>query len=90
MPYMARHHKVVMGHTPDISSLAEFDFYEPVWYYESNNFPETKRHIGRWLGEANNIGQAMCYFILPKSSIPITRSTVQAISEADKMQMTKI
>jgi len=79
-------YEVVMGHTPDISSLAEFDFYEPVWYYESNNFPEPKRLISRWLGEANNIGQAMCYFILPKSGIPIARSTVQAISEADKMK----
>jgi hypothetical protein len=28
----------------------------------------------------------MCYYILPSSGIPIARSTVQAVTEADKMQ----
>jgi len=37
---------------------------------------EPKRHIGRWLGQAYNVGQAMCYWILPLSRIPIARSTV--------------
>ncbi len=34
--------EVVMGNTPDISSLSEFNFYEPVWYYEPGDFPEPK------------------------------------------------
>jgi len=48
--------EIVFGNTPDISSLAEFDIYEPVWYYDSGDFPEPKRHLGRWLGEAIHIG----------------------------------
>ena len=38
-------YEVVFSHTPDISLLAEFDFYEPVWYYDSGDFPEPKTHL---------------------------------------------
>jgi len=76
----------VTGHTPDISSLTDYDFYEPVWYFdELAQFPESKCHIRRWLGEACTIGQAMCYYVLPKNGIPIARSTVQPITEDQKM-----
>ena len=70
-----------MGTTPDISSLIDFDFYQPVWYYDQlAEFPEPKGHAARWLGEAYDIGQAMCYWIIPSSGIPIVRSTIQSIS----------
>jgi len=73
-------YEVVHGHTPDISSLVAFTFYEPVWYYDPvAEYPKPKRKLARWLGEANNIGQAMCYWVLPKSGVPLARSTVQAI-----------
>ncbi len=37
-------YEVIHGHTPDISSLMDYDFYEPVWYYdELSQFPEPKR-----------------------------------------------
>jgi hypothetical protein len=42
-------------------------------------------HLGHCLGEATHIGQAICYYILPSSGIPIVRSLVQAVSDADKM-----
>jgi hypothetical protein len=78
-------YEVVMGDTPDISSLMDYDFYEPVWYYdETSQFPEPKRKMARWLGEAHNVGQAMNYFILPQSGIPIVRSSVQPVSLEDK------
>lgn len=66
---------------PDISSIMDYDFYEPVWYYdETAAFPESKRHIGRWLGQSYNIGQAMCYGILPLSGATIAHSTVTPLS----------
>jgi hypothetical protein len=74
--------EVVHGKTPDISSLAEYDFYEPVWYYDAQDFPEPKRRLARWLGEATHIGQAMCYYVLPITGEPIARSSVQPITEA--------
>jgi len=76
-------YEAIYGHTPDISSLCEFDFYEPVWYFDPHTFPEDNRLLGRWLGEAHQIGQAMCYWILTNTEKVIARSTVQAISEAD-------
>jgi len=77
-------YEVVFGHTPDISSLCNFDFYEPVWFYEPQAFPDDRRIMARWLGEAHGVGQAMCYWILPASGVPIARSTVQPISKVDR------
>ena len=69
-----------MGDTPDISSLLPFDFYDPIWYYdETSSFPEPKRKTGRWIGEAQDFGQAMCYWVLSESGKPIVRSTIQPI-----------
>jgi hypothetical protein len=75
-------HEAVLGHTPDISSLVSFKFYEPVWYLEqTEEFPKPRRKLGRWLGEAYTIGQALCYWVLPRSGVPIARSTVQSIPQ---------
>jgi hypothetical protein len=70
---------MVEFHTrPDNSSVTDFDSYEPVWYFdEVASFPEPKWKMARCLGEAYDIGQAMCYFILSESGIPIAISTVQ-------------
>jgi len=57
--------EVVFGSTPDISSLSEYDFYQPVWYYEPGDFPEPKRHMARWLGEASHIGQLCVILYCP-------------------------
>jgi hypothetical protein len=73
-------YEAVLGHTPDISSISTFNFYEPIWYLEqTEEFPKPRRMLGRWLGEAYNIGQALCYWVLPMSGTPIARSTVQQI-----------
>lgn len=64
--------EVVTGVTPDISSIMDYDFYEPVWYYDEISASQIpKSHIDRWLGQAYNVGQAMCDWISPPSGIPI-------------------
>jgi ribosomal protein L15 len=74
--------EATLGQTTDISSLAPFDFYDYVWYYdEVAQFPEPRRKVGRWLGEATNFGQAMCYWILSNTAQVIVRSSVQPIPE---------
>lgn len=83
-------YEAVMGDTPDISSLIGFDFYDPVWYYEQTAaFPEPKRLMGRWLGEAQDFGQAMCYWLLSENASPIVRSTVQLVTK-DQLQTTEV
>ncbi len=79
--------EAVTGDTPNISSLMDNDCYKPICYFdEVSQFKEPKRHIGQWLGQAHNIGQAMCYWILPASGIPIACSSVTAISFEEHMQ----
>jgi hypothetical protein len=73
-------HEVLTGNTPDISEYVEFSWYQPVWYYVSDVFPQQNKFLARWIGVAHRIGQAMCYWLLPASGIPIARTTIQAIS----------
>jgi hypothetical protein len=73
-------YEMVTGDTPDISEYMEFAWYQPIWYYESSAFPEERRLIGHWIGVAHRIGQAMCYWILPESGIPIARTTIQSFT----------
>jgi hypothetical protein len=76
-------YELVTGNTPDISEYIAFSWYQPVYYYDRTNFREERELIGRWIGVAHNKGQGMCFWILPKSGIPIARTTLRAISEAE-------
>jgi hypothetical protein len=76
-------HEMVTGNTPDISEYTDFDWYAPLWYYEDNPFPATRRILGRWLGVAHRVGQALCYWILTNTGQVIARTTVQALSLAE-------
>lgn len=71
------------GHTPDISEYIEFDMYEPVWFFDNEEaFPDDTKQLGRWLGVAHKVGQAMTYYIMKQNGEVIVRSTVSAV-EAD-------
>jgi len=76
-------YKKITGNTPDISELLEFEWYQPIWYYEPSEFPHQNKLLGRWIGIAHRIGQALCVWILPLSGVPIARTTIQAISKED-------
>ena len=69
--------------TPDISELLEFEWYQPVWIFDPGPFPEQCHNIGRWLGIAHRVGQALCFWVLPSSGIPIARTTIQAITKEE-------
>jgi hypothetical protein len=73
------------GNTPDISEYITFSWFQPIWYYDKTNFPDENNHIGRWISVAHNIGQAMCFWILSKSGVPIARTTVRPITD-DELQ----
>lgn len=43
--------ETAFGHTPDISALIQYSFYEPVLYLEPEcSFPNAKDQIGRFFG----------------------------------------
>jgi hypothetical protein len=74
-------YELLTGNTPDISEFLEYEWYQPVWYYDLAPFPQQRKRIARWIGIAHRIGQAMCYWLLPESGIPIARTSIQAITQ---------
>jgi len=72
--------EVLTGNTPDITEYISYQWYQPVWYHDHTSFPNTIKHIGRWIGVAHNVGQALCFWVLPESDRPIARSTVQPLT----------
>ncbi|EEC44921.1 predicted protein [Phaeodactylum tricornutum CCAP 1055/1] len=63
----------VTGETPDITEWLEYRMYQPVWYLDPGDFPEEKKLLGRWLGPAHRVGQALCCWIVPQSGRVIAR-----------------
>ena len=76
-------HELVTGDTPDISEWTEFTFNQPVYFHQSSDFPNAHGVLGRWLGVSHRIGQALCYWILPISAEPVSRTTVQVVSKEE-------
>ena len=76
--------KLLLGTPPKSpSGLSMIFISQPVWFYSPAVFPVEKQLLGRWLGVARRVGQAMCYWILPVSGVLIARLTVQPISKDD-------
>jgi len=59
-----------------------------VWYFEPAEFPHENKLSGRWIGFAHRIGQALCFWILPSSGIPIARTTIQEVSNEEQLTET--
>ena len=76
-------YEIVAGDTSDIMEWLEYNFYQAVWFYSPAAFPVEKQLFGRWLGVLHRVGQALCYWVLPVSGVPIARSTVQPITKDD-------
>jgi hypothetical protein len=82
---------LVFGTTPDISEYVEFEFYDYCWYWDSpQSFPHEKKSLGRWLGVAHRVGQAMVFYIMNTNGKVIARSTVVPLDPHDlSVQETK-
>ena len=72
----------VTGDTPDISEWLDFEFYDPVWYWDHPDGLENPR-VGRWLGVAHRVGSDMCFWVLKENGNVLARTTVQHIPELD-------
>ena len=68
----------LLQHTPDITVLLIFIFWEPVCYAVNEaSFPETpNKALGRFVGMADTVGAAVTFKILTKDVKIITRSIV--------------
>jgi hypothetical protein len=73
--------KDVLGSMPDIPLYAQFDWYEPVLYWDPvGAFQHEQKLLGRWLGVAE-ITYLMTFYILTKSGKIIVRKSVLGLSE---------
>jgi hypothetical protein len=74
--------EAITGETPDISEYLDFGFYDLVWFKENAGLGETQ--LGRFLDVDHAVGSLMSYKILPRSGIPVSRTTVQRVTELEK------
>ena len=76
---------MVNGTTPDISLYGQFDWYEPVYFWDPvKGFPNEKKRIGRWIGVAENYTDIMAFYILTESGKVIVRKSVRALSQDER------
>ena len=73
----------LLGYTPDISALLMFNFWEPVFYKKlGGNTPDsTSELLGRFVGIADNVGNAVSVKILTESGKVITRAAVRTATK---------
>ena len=74
--------EVLTGDTPDISAILSHRFYDRVLFLDpQTSFPESKEKLGRFVGIADNTGDALCYTIyLEDTHSFISRSVVRPIT----------
>jgi hypothetical protein len=71
--------EIATGQRPDISALLQFRWFEPVLYSVDHSFAsDSPEKSGRWVGVAENQGDALTYLILTDDTQKvITRSAVR-------------
>ena len=74
--------EIISGETPDISEYLDFAFYD--WVTYKSNAGVGSPDLGRWLGVSHRVGPIMSHWILPRSGIPISCTTVQRLTNLEK------
>ena len=75
------------GITPDISALLQFSFYEPVYFFENNQFPDSTELPGRFLGLADSVGDALTYYVLTAQNNVIARSVLRSAMDLKNVNL---
>jgi hypothetical protein len=74
----------VLGSTLDISQYAQFNWYEPVLYWDPvGSFPHEQKLLGRWIGVAEVSTDLMAFYILTKTGKVVVRKLVWTLSQDD-------
>ena len=65
------------GVTPDISAYLQFQFWEKVLYLDhESSWPSTKKRTGYWVGVADNIKDALTYWVYDDQTRPVLARSV--------------
>ena len=73
---------MITGETPDISEYLDFGFYDRVWFREHAGVGPTS--LARFLGVSQPVGSLMSYWVMPKSGISESKTTVQRVTKLEK------
>ena len=70
----------LLGYTPDITVLLQFHFWEPIYYAKyDGKFPSDGTEcLGRFVGIAENVGNAMSFKVLTEEGKVIVRSVIRS------------
>lgn len=78
---------LVTGQTTDISRLAEFGWYQWVyWYDDQARFPAPRRTLGRYLGPTRDIGTALTAKLIKSNGQYAFRSSFVAVTDDEMRQ----
>jgi len=73
----------ITGVTPYISEFIHFSWSQWVWYKEPTSFPGTDVLLGKWMGVASDVRQAMTYWVLTHKKTIIAQSSVLPLTDID-------
>lgn len=76
---------IITGETADISCLAEFAFYDWVWFLDPPDWTMENKHLGRYLGPSWDVGSQMCHKVLKDTGKYRSRTSVIPVT-ADEMR----
>ncbi len=75
----------VTGNTPDISEWCDFEWYDLVWYRPHGKLTDADKayELALWIGVSHRVGSDMSYWLLPKSGVVGSYTTVQHVTQED-------
>jgi hypothetical protein len=77
-PFEKRH-----GYTPDISAYLLYPFWDKIYYLDTEQkYPYTKELPGHFLGVADNVGDALTFYILAQNQQVLARSVIRSASNS--------
>ena len=74
----------LLGDTADISHLAEFGWYDWVWYLSPEDIKMERKSLGRYVGPSTDIGDALCARILTEKGRFVSRTSVFPLTEEEQ------
>jgi hypothetical protein len=75
---------MLLGDTSNNSFLAEFAWYNYVWYHVPAGPEMQNRLLGRWLGPSTDCGEAMSSYVLTQTGQVVSRTSVYPLSTEDR------
>ena len=75
---------IILGETADISHLAEFSFYDWIWFVSPKESKYDRMMLGRWLGPSFDVGDALTFAIFTGTAEIVHRSSVLPLSVEER------